>query len=760
MNNSSVKDNKNIKKEKTLTFHYKRDININNEINGNSICEKEKTFANKCKNIREIKVNYHSGIENCYDNEFYEKIKYIQKWWKIIYKIILLQRRVRKYLQRKKYINIIYLTKMIYKLILRKFVKVIKEKTQNVEKNKKILKENNNKIKKNDMKKLKKYETSTKFNKRRKQNNNCILNNSSTSNNILKKKLKDYRKIKNETLKSIYRNNELNSFNTINSNKENIKYTLINNKDNKSQTTNNKCKVMKTKIIKKEINNINNQEKLRAYNNIYNIYNNIKKIYENTTSNNNISNYKTQNIFHIKDNKFKFEKKKNENIKERNAKKVSDKLIIKNNININSKLKKENIKDFQGNNYLLNAIKLKKYFEYWKEYSIKKFIIKKLKICGPLKYKLNDFYLLKNRFKNNKREFSSITTKKLNLSHSVLNQRLSNITPKRLVLDNKQNIIINKYEEKGHKQNSSMNKNHYKINVNSLNLHMNKKNEINKEEIWKKEKNEKKEKIYYLNILIKLLEETNNKRKIKYFLNKWKLIIKHDKNINGIEEKIISLKKVKSPFKIISNDFLNIYSRNRNSIYQSNSSSDIFCHTELNTNFHYNPTKINSIALQNDTSSLQPQNNFTKDYIYKSNSKSKKIIYKKKLLIDKNRRNKFINDDEIFLTLNNKSKDYNLLNKTGGNFFKNNENKNIINNSIYGGRILDNNFGQLDKLYNKIEEREICFTPKKNSIFKNNLGINTNAVEKYFNNFFKRDEVENYNKDDDNIKTKKIFFKC
>ena len=729
MNNLS---NKNIQKEKKMIFTFKSDNNINNEINKYSICEMERNTVNKFKNIRETKVNYHSEIENnlnCYDNEIFEKIKNIQKWWKIIYKIILLQRRVRKYLQLKKNINVIYLTKMIYKLILRNFIKEIKEKVKISEKNKQIIKENNNKIKRNNMKKLKKYETSTKFNKR---NNNFMLNNSSTSNNILKKRLKDCRKIKNDTSKSIYRNNELSSFNTININKENIKYILINNNDNNNKTTNNNCNVKKTKIIKKEINNINNKEKIKAYNNIVNC--------------------KTENNFHIKDNKIKFEKKKYDNKKEGKTKKVSDK-IIKNNRNSNSKIniidiqkKEEKAKDFQ----VLNAFKLKKYFEYWKEYSTKRYIIKKLKICGLLKNKINDFYLLKNRFKNKKKEYSSITTKKLNLSNSLLNQRLSNITPKRLILDNKQNIIIDNYGERGHKQNNSVNKNHYKINVNSLNLDINKKNEINKEE--------KKEKLYYLNMVVKLLEEQNNKRKIKYYLNKWKLLKKDDNKIKGIEEKIISFKKIKSPFKIINNaPFLDIYSKNRNSIYQSNSSSNIFCRTELNTNFQYNHTKTNSIALQNDI--IQPQNNFTKDYIYKSNMKSKKIVYKKKLLIDKNRRNKYINnDEEINFTLDNNLRDYNILNKTGGNFFKNKENKNIINNSIYGGRILDNNYGQIDKLYNKIEEREICFTPKKNSIFKNNLGMNINVVENYFNNNFKRDDIDNYNKDNNNIKTKTIFF--
>ena len=119
-------------------------------------------------------------------------------------------------------------------------------------------------------------------------------------------------------------------------------------------------------------------------------------------------------------------------------------------------------------------------------------------------------------------------------------------------------------------------------------------------------------------------------------------------------------------------------------------------------------------------------------------------------------KSKYLNfDEERNLTVVDNSKDLNKLNNA--DLYKNIENKNI--NSIYGGRILDNSFG---KKCNKIEEREICFTPNK-SVLKNNKGINLNIIENYINKGIKRDEIENYNYnnnyiDNVGIKAKKINF--
>ena len=53
----------------------------------------EREKMNNKKNIKEIKINLNSKEKNKInykENQFLEKIIYIQKWWKIIYKIILL----------------------------------------------------------------------------------------------------------------------------------------------------------------------------------------------------------------------------------------------------------------------------------------------------------------------------------------------------------------------------------------------------------------------------------------------------------------------------------------------------------------------------------------------------------------------------------------------------------------------------------------------------------------------------------------------
>ena len=51
--------------------------------------------------------------------------------------------------------------------------------------------------------------------------------------------------------------------------------------------------------------------------------------------------------------------------------------------------------------------------------------------------------------------------------------------------------------------------------------------------------------------------------------------------------------------------------------------------------------------------------------------------------------------------------------------YQNNERRHKINNSIYGRKFLDNSCGNHNGSFRKIEEREICFTPNKNSTFKN-----------------------------------------
>ena len=86
------------------------------------------------------------------------------------------------------------------------------------------------------------------------------------------------KKAKNEIFQCFNINKESLDNKMINNNEENLKYN-----ENKIQISNNKKKVSKAKLANKTIYNLDNKEKLTAYNNIYNIYDNIKKIYEKTS---------------------------------------------------------------------------------------------------------------------------------------------------------------------------------------------------------------------------------------------------------------------------------------------------------------------------------------------------------------------------------------------------------------------------------------------------------------------------------------------
>jgi hypothetical protein len=264
---------------------------------------------------------------------------------------------------------------------------------------------------------------------------------------------------------------------------------------------------------------------------------------------------------------------------------------------------------------------------------------------------------------------------------------------------------------------------------------------------YKKKSLNNKERLYPLYKIIKQLERKKNSM-IKKYLNKWKMLKKNKNNfisfINPIEEKIIKFKKVKSPRNNNNNYLLNIY-KDGNHLYQNN---------KMQSNILYSHTRANSINFQEKNLDIRPINNTFKDCIYKSNTKSKRIFYKKKFL----NVNKTRNIEEMYLTLGNSLSELNFLNKIN-EYNKNLDNKNITYNSIYGGKIINETTRNFGNLYNKIEEREICFTPKKNRLFKNSLGININIVENYLN---KNDKVEEYKKDNpkiiNKIEAKTIFF--
>ena len=732
------------------------------------LTENSSESNNESKNITEIKVNFNKDKNNIIREKHSEKyindkIVYIQRWWKILNKIIIIQKNVRTFLRREKKTKVLNLMKMIYKLCCKKTFLYIREKRRDSENNQEYLNEINKNIKKNIIKKIKKYETSTKFNKRKNVKSDLLFHDSSMNKFLLTKKLKDAKKTRNDNLKSFYSINELNSLNSMTINKENTTYILLNNDNN------NMNKVYKEKENYKIKNDIFNKEKLKVCNDIFNIYNNVKKIYKNNNKNNiNQAKYSTSNDFHKNRTTFKFNNNK-DNKKIKNKKLVNRNIIINKNNNINVNI---NINDYLNKeiNKKHTNYELKKFFIYWKEILEKKRIIEKLKSVREKKSLENELFIYKNRLKdkNKKNEFSSITTKKINISNSVVGQRIKQITPRKLNQKRENNIINkklnkNNYNEKKSKMNSSINKN--KKYYNQINekkgkkCFSNEKNQlINKQKgnsNYKKENNcknnlelDNKEKIYNI---IKLLERKNNNIQLKKFFDKWKMLIKLNiNNTKGIEEKIINFKEMKSPCEFLNNSTLNIFRKSKNIIYENNKSQNNFYQTESNINIPNSHIRNNSIIIQRD---ILSSSNFSKEKFNKLNIniKSPKIVYRKKLLFDGKNGNKFINfNKERNLTIGNNFSDLDILNKTRGNFFDFNDYKNRVNNSIYGGKFY--------KGYNRIEEREICFTPNKNNNFKNNFGKNINVVENYLNKEISLNETENNNFYKKEIKIKRIFF--
>ena len=163
------------------------------------------------------------------------------------------------------------------------------------------------------------------------------------------------------------------------------------------------------------------------------------------------TNCSTASNFYIKNSKFNYEKNNYIN-KKINKKKNEAKInkINNENVNILNNKKKEIAKKCIQKKVgisSINIIKLKKIFEFWNEFAIKKSIIKKLKNQRLMKSQKN-ILLLKNRLANKKKKILSVTTKKLNSSNSIINQRLSHITPRQLNIKNnkrEKNLVQNNY---------------------------------------------------------------------------------------------------------------------------------------------------------------------------------------------------------------------------------------------------------------------------------------------------------------------------
>ena len=326
-NNCSGVDKNNLGKNEYKNEKFispsKENFPLYNRLNINRELKPEKKYINQRKNIKEIKVKFCTEEKKkniisrfYYKNDIYMKIIYIQRWWKIWNKKILMKREE----------NILFLIKKICRLFFNKFVVKVREKIEYSEKNRGYLNEMDKNLKNKIINKIKKYETSTSFNKKMKFINNSLLNVSKTNSNLLIKKLETHEKTRNENMKSFCSSKGPSSFSSINIKKlNNIPLNKIN------------IQILKNNKEKKSYKNkIFNEEKLNAYKNISNIYNNVKKIYENSNKNNLYEANSTYQDFHKKNSlynkeskKLKFIKKVNKNIKINNNKDIS--------LNINKK---------------------------------------------------------------------------------------------------------------------------------------------------------------------------------------------------------------------------------------------------------------------------------------------------------------------------------------------------------------------------------------------------------------------------------------
>ena len=757
-NNCSGVDKNNLGKKEYKNEKFispsKENFPLYNRLNINRELKPEKKYINQRKNIKEIKVKFCTEEKKkniisrfYYKNDIYMKIIYIQRWWKIWNKKILMKREE----------NILFLIKKICRLFFNKLVVKVREKIEYSEKNRGYLNEMDKNLKNKIINKIKKYETSTSFNKKMKFINNSLLNVSKTNSNLLIKKLETHEKTRNENMKNFCSSKGPSSFSSINIKKlNNIPLNKIN------------IQILKNNKEKKSYKNkIFNEEKLNAYKNISNIYNNVKKIYENSNKNNLYEANSTYQDFHKKNSlynkeskKLKFIKKVNKNIKINNNKDISL------NININdikNKEKKINNMNNKESSYIINFNNLSKSFKIWKEFSTKKNIIKKLKMLREkkeiFKNKIND--------EEKKREHLTITTKKINLSNSIIKQKLCLISPRELNpkkynnINNKQSIYnyaskINNYKndiknnKKIKKENEAKNFPNTEKSFNKYFCEINHYNEDLK--IVEKKKNKwiykprNEEKIYYFYNIIKLIERRTKINKIKKYYNRWKMLIKFNKNnCKEIEEKTINFKKNKQIFLNPNNSQSDIFYKRNTLINLFNNS---FSQTESNIDFPFIHFRTNSSFIPNGilTPSNYSKEKLIKDYI---NMNSHKIIYRKKLLIEERKGKNFknMNEERNLTELNSSGID--TLKLTGEKFYK----------SIYGGKFFENKYSILSKGNKKIEEREICFTPNKKNTFNNNFKIDVNIVENYLNKVNEKDKEENYNCNNIGIKTKQIIFK-
>lgn len=784
-----------------LNTSFQKTVYLSNETNNDSNCQTDANYSNNNNNIREIRVNMASKQrKNIFNNnqnskminnenktnniqdlndifndeEKLKKIIFIQQWWRTTYKVIYIQKCLRGFFSRKRITNLLYFIKCLIKLLFKLLICNIKQNINSKVKNNKLANTHiaNNNFKKinNHNQKSNKIGSNIKVNK----NNNKSSNNNNNSNgvsknsflNSLNKRVGELRNNKKKIKKDNNSKKLNNSNNPINNNKTtNQNQNLLNN------PTDCKCfnKIKNRKINKdnkvKETNNIS-KDKLTAYKNIFNIYNNVKKYYENDNSVNFCDGKNsTLNKFHPRNKKSPISnsnacntrKMKPKIIAKRGSmRNINEKIIINNSNNVNLNININNPKTDRAKRYsgspntketdsILYLLKLKKVFLFWKTYIAKKKIVQRLKITKNIKTPGNikrTLALYSNR--EPEKKITSITTKKINLSNSLMNFKLSKITPKKLKPKNnnssRKNNIFNNYTKRNHTHSNSVENNsmiNFKPQNNDLNSTFENNNDINlksynnnknntgfsndlcnnsviiisqydrNNEIKKNNdddnnnnsnendnennnKNKAKEKVYYFYAIVNLIDKHNKRKRTKKCFNLWKSLLRYSRsfiNSKGIEEKIITFKTNKSPPK---NTLYESRFNQNVALGQKNSSSNFNCQTESGYNTLLGHGKANSVLYPKDLLTPNHPNYF------KSNYKQPKIVYQKKFLVPKKMRNQsmhFINindfeDERNNMTLMDNNKEINFLSQTSGNTFYNNNtyalnNNNDLNKSVF-----------------------------------------------------------------------------
>ena len=329
----------------------------------------------------------------------------------------------------------------------------------------------------------------------------------------------------------------------------------------------------------------------------------------------------------------------------------------------------------------------------------------------------------------------------------------------------------------------------------------------------------KKNKIYYLNRVIALMDDLQRKKMINFYLNRWKIKILIKKcslpKNKIIDEKIIHFPKSPTPNNIIKNSNLNNFTYNfingYNNIYNNSIGFDNNNEQNYNT-YNNNELIINTMFTDNNLRNtkknnygnnngflrnkmITPSNKYSFYTQYQNNNENNtfinplppretepKLIYHKKLFPSYCATNFKQNNNNIQIDFNYNKEDIKNIsfnnNMNNINYGKNNLTNFYSSNNFFNQRnnyhleSLDNvlpeeKFGF--KKMNKIEEREISFSPslsRKNLSFKNvikdnyqninNNNIYINVVENFRNDF----QNQNNNSHLNNIKTKNYENKC